>query len=60
VLTAIIPVLAFGWADGTASIGALGAAALAVLYLAGVLIERWMFFAQAEHVVRLYHGQSAV
>lgn len=26
--------------------------------LAGLLAERWLFFAEAKHVVRLYHGQS--
>jgi DMSO reductase anchor subunit len=28
--------------------------------LAGLLVERWLFFAEAQHVVRLYHGQQAV
>jgi DMSO reductase anchor subunit len=28
--------------------------------LAGLLVERWLFFAEAEHVVRLYHGQQRV
>ncbi|MSQ70749.1 MAG: DMSO reductase [Betaproteobacteria bacterium] len=28
--------------------------------LAGMLIERWLFFAEAQHVVRLYHGQQRV
>jgi sulfite dehydrogenase (quinone) subunit SoeC len=32
----------------------------AVFCLAGLLVERWLFFAEAEHVVRLYHGQSRV
>ncbi len=27
---------------------------------AGLLVERWLFFAEAEHVVRLYHGQQRV
>ncbi|MEM7488237.1 MAG: DmsC/YnfH family molybdoenzyme membrane anchor subunit [Pseudomonadota bacterium] len=32
-------------------------AALAVLsHLAGVLVQRWLFFAEAEHVVGLYYG----
>jgi sulfite dehydrogenase (quinone) subunit SoeC len=31
-----------------------------VFCLAGLLVERWLFFAEAEHVVRLYHGQSRV
>ena len=28
--------------------------------LLGLLAERWLFFAEAEHVVRLYHGASRV
>jgi DMSO reductase anchor subunit len=28
--------------------------------LAGLLVERWLFFAEAQHVVRLFHGQQAV
>jgi DMSO reductase anchor subunit len=37
------------------------AAVLAVVAcLAGLLVERWLFFAEAEHVVRLYHGQQRV
>jgi DMSO reductase anchor subunit len=35
-------------------------ALLAVLsHLAGVMASRWLFFAQAEHVVGLYYGRSA-
>ena len=40
--------------------GALPIAAAALCFLGGVLLERWLFFAQAEHVVRLYHGQQRV
>ncbi len=37
------------------------AAALAALCcLAGLLVERWLFFAEAQHVVRLYHGQRRI
>jgi DMSO reductase anchor subunit len=43
---------------GTADARVLAAAALACL--AGLLIERWLFFAEAQHVVRLFHGQQAV
>lgn len=32
------------------------AAAAASLSLIGLLVERWLFFAEARHVVRLYHG----
>ena len=28
--------------------------------LAGLLAERWLFFAEARHAVRLYHGESRV
>jgi DMSO reductase anchor subunit len=27
--------------------------------LAGLLVERWLFFAEARHVVRVYHGDGA-
>jgi DMSO reductase anchor subunit len=40
-----------------------GAAALllaAVSGLGGVLLERWLFFAEAKHAVTLYYGASAV
>jgi DMSO reductase anchor subunit len=40
--------------------GAGGAWAAAVAMLGGLLVERWLFFALAEHVVRLYHGQRSV
>ena len=26
--------------------------------LAGALVERWLFFAEARHTVRLYHGDA--
>jgi sulfite dehydrogenase (quinone) subunit SoeC len=31
-----------------------------VFCVAGLLVERWLFFAEAEHVVRLYHGETNV
>jgi sulfite dehydrogenase (quinone) subunit SoeC len=31
-----------------------------VFCIAGLFVERWLFFAEAEHVVRLYHGQTRV
>jgi len=27
-----------------------------VVHLAGILIERWLFFAEAKHVVTLFYG----
>ena len=35
----------------------LAGAAVAALCLAGLLAERWLFFADARHTVRLYHGE---
>ena len=32
----------------------------ALLTLAGLLVERWLFFAEARHVVRLFHGDQTV
>jgi DMSO reductase anchor subunit len=32
----------------------------ALIHLTGALASRWLFFAQAEHVVGLYYGQRAV
>ncbi|MCA3179340.1 MAG: dimethyl sulfoxide reductase anchor subunit [Burkholderiaceae bacterium] len=40
--------------------GAAGRWVAAVALLAGVAVERWLFFARAEHVVRLYDGQARV
>lgn len=37
-------------------LGVLGIAVAAVLHLAGALAARWLFFAEAEHVVGLYYG----
>jgi DMSO reductase anchor subunit len=33
-----------------------GGAVAALIALSGVLAERWLFFAEARHVVNLYHG----
>jgi sulfite dehydrogenase (quinone) subunit SoeC len=54
-LTVAVPVLAV-----LLDPGPVGAWVAAVAMFAGVLIERWLFFARAEHVVRLYHGQATV
>lgn len=39
--------------------GSIIAAAIAfVIHMGGNLVSRWLFFAEAEHVVRLYYGRS--
>lgn len=40
--------------------GAYPLAFAAVSAFAGLLAERWLFFAEAQHTVRLYHGQASV
>jgi len=56
VLSFALPLALVGWFSGSAI--ALGIAAIACL--AGLVVERWLFFAEAQHVVRLFHGQQAV
>ena len=29
-----------------------------VVFFVGLLLERWLFFAEAKHTVRLYHGEG--
>ena len=53
-----LPAMLIGW---PAQSGIVALAWIAVaLSLAGLLVERWLFFAEAEHVVRLYHGARHV
>jgi DMSO reductase anchor subunit len=47
-LPALILILPLGW-PGTALAGA--------LHLAGAMAARWLFFAEAEHVVGLFYGK---
>lgn len=54
-IPAALLVLSYGF-DGLASALILLLAALS--YLAGTLVERWLFFAEAKHTVSLYYGQS--
>lgn len=49
-LPVVILMLPLGW---------VGNGLAFVSHLAGVLASRWLFFAQAEHVVGLYYGRSA-
>ncbi|MDI3324085.1 dimethyl sulfoxide reductase anchor subunit [Pontibacterium granulatum] len=42
----------------TSSAGLLALAA--ILTIIGLLVERWLFFAEARHVVRLFHGDQRV
>jgi sulfite dehydrogenase (quinone) subunit SoeC len=49
-LPILILLLPLGWVSSALAFA---------LHLAGVLCSRWLFFAEAEHVVGLYYGRSA-
>jgi len=51
---ALLALLVGGWA------GALLAVLAALLGYLGVLVERWLFFAEAKHAVMLYYGEDSV
>lgn len=51
-LMVVLPVLLHFW-----PIHHMLAAIAVVSHLAGVVVSRWLFFAEAEHVVGLYYGQ---
>ena len=53
-LGAVLPALLVFLSGGLASF--LGLAVL--LHLAGVFVERWLFFAEAKHTVSLYYGET--
>ena len=56
-MPALLSLIALLAADTTAAI----AAAIAVLSAAlGLVVERWLFFAEAKHTVTLYYGAAAV
>ena len=45
---------------GSAATGALAAALAALSAALGLVVERWLFFAEAKHTVTLYYGATAV
>ena len=53
-LAFVLPVLLISGPFGSAGFATLALAAISAY--AGVFIERWLFFAEARHVVNLYHG----
>jgi DMSO reductase anchor subunit len=50
----VLALLAGGWAAAGLAVVA------ALLAYLGVLIERWLFFAEAQHAVMLYYGEATV
>jgi len=55
VLGFALPGLMLGWVFNQQG-GAMAAIVAALAGLAGAAVERWLFFAEARHVVNLYHG----
>ena len=45
---------------GAGILAAIAAVLSAASALAGALIERWLFFAEAKHAVTLYYGTAAI
>lgn len=58
----LVPLLLLGVGSfmGSADISLLITGSVLAFGAAGVLIERWLFFAEAKHVVTLYYGTKAV
>jgi len=56
----LLVLLAAAFAAGSVTTAALALAVAAGLQYAGLLAERWLFFAEARHVVTLFYGASAV
>ena len=54
-LVVIVLLVGQGLALATLPIGHVMAGGMVVLHLAAVLVARWLFFAESEHVVRLYY-----
>lgn len=54
------PALLIGWPASAPGTIAILAGVAACSALVGLVVERWLFFAEAEHVVRLYHGAENV
>ncbi len=52
--------VALAWAAAPGAAATVPAALAVVANLAGTLVERWLFFAEATHTVMLYYGADAV
>jgi DMSO reductase anchor subunit len=59
ILAFVLPLLMTAMTTALAGpVAALAAAIAAISVILGVLIERWLFFAEAKHTVTLYYGAS--
>jgi DMSO reductase anchor subunit len=53
-LGAVVPLAIVGLVPVTA----VGLGLALMSHVAGVFVERWLFFAEAKHVVSLYYGEA--
>jgi len=53
---ALVPLLVWTPAATTQATASAVSLLIAACILAGVFVERWLFFAEAKHVVMLYYG----
>jgi sulfite dehydrogenase (quinone) subunit SoeC len=53
----VLPLMLLTGLLGTVGVGY--AVVATILVMGGVFVERWLFFAEARHVVTLYHGQQS-
>jgi DMSO reductase anchor subunit len=57
----VLPAICTGVAlIAAGAVGLIAAAAAVVSAAVGMVIERWLFFAEAKHTVTLYYGAEAV
>jgi len=45
---------------GASTLAAVAAVLAGLIMMVGVVVERWLFFAEAQHVVNLYYGERAI
>jgi len=57
---AVLPILLLIFSLGTGVVAMLAGPLAALIMMLGVVLERWLFFAEAQHVVNLYYGETAV
>lgn len=58
IIGGILPVACIGLATGQPQIAVFLLVTAGALHLVGLVVERWLFFAEAEHAVGFYYGQN--
>ena len=58
IIGGILPVALIGLSAGNLTLGLFLVGAASLAHLLGLLVERWLFFAEAEHLVGFYYGHN--